>query len=116
MAGTLHEIEKAFVEELKKDYAEFRVGDTIKVTYKIIEGDKTRSHSIEGIVIKFENAMHRKTFTIRRISEGVGMEVTMPFYSPKIEKITVSAPAKRTPRRAKLYYIRERVGKAALQV
>jgi len=116
MAINLHEIEKSFLNEYKKDYQEFGVGDTIKMTYKITEGDKTRSHAIEGIVIKMQGAMHRKSFTIRRISNGVAMEITMPYYSPKIEKITVVAPARRAPRRAKIYYIRTRVGKAALQV
>lgn len=116
MSGIMQQVEKEIHESLKKDLPEFRVGDTIKVTYKIVEGDKERSHNIEGIVMKMENSMHKRSFTLRRISYGVGMEVTMQLFSPKIQKIVITAPAKRTPRRAKLYYLRGRVGKAASTV
>ena len=116
MAGILFEIETGLKESLKKDLPEFRVGDTIKLTYKIREKDKERSHSIEGIVLKEANAMHRRVVTIRRISYGVGMEVSFPLYSPLLEKVEVTVPAKRRPRRAKLYYLRGRIGKLATTV
>jgi large subunit ribosomal protein L19 len=116
MAGVLFEIEKGLKESLKKDLPEFRVGDTIKLTYKIKEKDKERSHAIEGLVIKETNAMHRRAVTIRRISYGVGMEVLFPLYSPLLEKIEVTVPAKRRARRARLYYLRGRIGKQATTV
>lgn len=116
MSGVLHQVEQELKDSLKKDLPDFKVGDTVKLTYKIIEGDKERLHRIEGIVMKTENSMHKRTFTMRRISYGVGMEVTMPLYSPKIDNIEITVPAKRKPRRSKLYYLRGRVGKAASTV
>ena len=116
MADKLFEIEKELKESLKKDFPSFRVGDILKVTYKIKEKDKTRLHSIEGIVIKRQNPLHRESFTIRRISYGKGMEVTFPLFSPLLEKIELVQEAKRRPRRARLYYLRGRVGKSAAEV
>jgi len=110
----LFAVEKEMREELKKDYPQFRQGDIIKVYYKIKEKDKERIHPIEGIVIKIQGALHRKSFTIRRISFGEAYEVSFPFYSPLIEKIEVVKHSKRRPRRRRLYYLRERIGKKAM--
>jgi large subunit ribosomal protein L19 len=112
----LFEVEKEIKESLKKDYPDFNIGDTVKVTYKIQEKDKTRLHSIEGIVIKRQSQMHRQSFTIRRISYGKGMEVTFPIFSPVLDSIEVIQKAKKRPRRARLYYLRKRVGKRAIEV
>ena len=112
----LFEVEKEFKESLKKEYPSFRVGDTVKVTYKIQEKDKTRLHAIEGVVIRKQSAMHRQSFTIRRISYGKGMEVTFPLFSPVLDSIEVIQQFKKRPRRARLYYLRKRVGKSATEV
>lgn len=112
----LFEVEKEIQTSLKKNFPDFNVGDTIRVTYKILEKDKSRFHSVEGIVMKMQGALHRKSFTIRRVSYGEGLEMTFPLYSPLIEKIEVVQPAKRRPRRAKLYYLRDRIGKKATTV
>ena len=116
MSITLHQIEQEMKDSLKKDIPEFRVGDTIKVTYKIIDGDKERLHAMEGFVIKMQNAMNRRAFTIRRFSGGVGMEITFPLYSPLIDSISIAQKPKRSPRRARLFYVRKRIGKQALEV
>lgn len=107
-------VEKELKEDLKKDYPEFQQGDIIKVYYKIRDKDKIRLHPVEGIVIKMQGAMHRKSFTIRRISYGQAYEVAFPFYSPNIEKIEFVKKSRRRPRRSKLYYLRERIGKKAM--
>jgi len=106
-------VEKKFKEELKRDFPEFSPGDIIKVFYQIREKDKTRLHPVEGIVIKSQGQMHRRSFTVRRIAYGEAYEVTFPYYSPKIEKIELIKKSKRRPRRSKLYYLRGRVGKKA---
>lgn len=116
MTNKLFEIEKQLKESLKKDFPDFKVGDTIKVTYKIQEKDKARPHSVEGIVIKKQSALHRASFTIRRLSYGSGMEMTFPLFSPNLEKIEIVQPAKKRPRRARLYYLRKRIGKKATTV
>ena len=77
------------IAELKRDHPEFGPGDIIKVYYKIREKDKTRLHPVEGIIIKLQGAMHRKTFTLRRIAYGQAYEVTFPYYSPNIDKIEI---------------------------
>lgn len=107
-------VEKEMMESLKRDHPEFHSGDIIKVFYKIREKEKTRLHPVEGIVIKIQGAMHRKSFTVRRIAYGEAYEVTFPYYSPNIEKIQITKKSKRRPRRKKLYYLRERVGKKAI--
>jgi large subunit ribosomal protein L19 len=112
----LRQVEKELLEEYKKDYPDFRVGDTIAVTYKIQEKDRSRLHTITGIVIKKQGKEHRKSFSVRRISYGEAMEVTFPAFSPIINKIEVVQKAKRKPRRARLYYLRARVGKKATTV
>lgn len=97
-------------EQLKGDITTFNVGDTIKVHVKIKEGNRERIQVFEGIVIKIQGESNRKTFTVRKISYGVGVERTFPIHSPKIEKIEVVRKGK--VRRARLFYLRERTGKA----
>ena len=98
-------------EQIKENAPEFRIGDTVKVHVKIKEGNRERIQVFEGIVIKRQNAGLNETFTVIKISYGVGVERTFPVHSPKIEKVEVVREAK--VRRAKLYYLRDRVGKAA---
>ncbi len=98
-------------EQLKKDIPEFRVGDTLKVYTKIIEGEKERVQMIEGIVISKKGSGIRETFTIRKVSYGIGVERKFPIHSPGIEKIQVVKTGH--VRRAKLYYLRGKKGKAA---
>ncbi len=99
--------------EFSKSYRDvnFEVGDTVKVHYRIIEGDKERIQVYEGIVIAIDNKGISKTFTVRRISYDIGVERIFPLHSPRIEKITVVRKGKK--RRAKLYFLRERTGKSA---
>jgi len=89
----------------------FQVGDTVKVHYKIIEGDKERIQIYEGVVIAIDNKGLRKTFTVRKISFDIGVERVFPLYSPRIAKI--EAIRKGKTRRAKLYFLRERTGKSS---
>ena len=106
------DIIKAIEEENKKATVEdFNIGDTVKVSVKIKEGDKERIQIFQGTVIKRQNAGLNETFTVRKISSGVGVERTFPVHSPKVAKIEVTRQGK--VRRAKLYYLRDRVGKAA---
>ncbi len=107
-------VEKEMQESLKRDYPDFKQGDIIKIYYKIKERDKVRLHPVEGIVIKIQGSLHRKTFTVRRLAYGEAYEVTFPYYSPKIEKIELTKKGKRKPRRKRLYYLRKRVGKKAV--
>ncbi len=94
-----------------RDVPQFSVGDTVRVFFRIREGEKERVQPFEGTVIKIQGARHRKTFTVRRISGAVAVERTFPLYSPRLEKVNVLRYGK--VRRAKLYYLRERRGKAA---
>ena len=98
-------------ENVKKEIPEFSVGDTVKVMVKVIEGDRERLQAFEGTVIARKNGGISETFTVRRISFGVGVEKTFPIHSPKVADIKVIRRGK--VRRAKLYYLRERTGKAA---
>ena len=98
-------------ENVKKEIPEFNVGDTVKVSIKVIEGDRERLQAFEGIVIARKNGGISETFTVRRVSFGVGVEKTFPIHSPKVADIKVVRRGK--VRRAKLYYLRERTGKAA---
>ena len=98
-------------EQLKTDVAEFAVGDTVKVYGKIKEGNRERIQVFEGIVLKRQGGSSRETFTVRKMSNGVGVEKTWPLHSPNVEKIEVVRRGK--VRRAKLNYLRERVGKRA---
>ncbi len=97
-------------EQLKSELTPFNVGDTIKVHVKIKEGNRERIQVFEGIVIKKQGENNRATFTVRKISYGVGVERTFPIHSPKIDKIEVVRKGK--VRRARLFYLRERTGKA----
>ncbi|WP_207670899.1 50S ribosomal protein L19 [Caloramator sp. E03] len=101
-------------EQMKKDLPEFRVGDTVKVHVKVREGNRERIQIFEGLVIKRQNGGLRETFTVRRIAYGVGVERTFPVHSPMIDKIEVVRKGK--VRRAKLYYLRKKVGKSATKV
>ena len=98
-------------EQLKTDLPNFGPGDTVKVHLRVKEGKRERIQIFEGLVIKRQNSGVRETFTVRRISFGVGVEKTFPVHSPVIEKIEVTRRGK--VRRAKINYIRKRVGKAA---
>ena len=98
-------------EQLRTDVAEFAVGDTVKVYGKIKEGNRERIQVFEGIVLKRQGGSNRETFTVRKMSNGVGVEKTWPLHSPNIEKIEVIRRGK--VRRAKLNYLRDRVGKRA---
>jgi large subunit ribosomal protein L19 len=104
----IQEIEAA---QMKTEIPEFRVGDNVKVHLRIVEGKRERIQIFEGLVIKRQNGGISENFTVRKISSGVGVEKTLPLHSPKIEKIELVRKGK--VRRAKLYYIRDRVGKAA---
>jgi large subunit ribosomal protein L19 len=97
--------------QVRENVEEFRIGDTVKVHFKIIEGKTERVQVFEGIVMAKKRSGLRKTVTVRKISYGVGVERTFPLHSPKIQKITRVREGK--IRRAKLYYIRGRYGKAA---
>ena len=98
-------------EQLRNDIPQFNVGDTIRVYAKIVEGTKERIQMFEGYVIKKQNGGSRETFTVRKISSGVGVEKTWAINSPRIDKIVLVK--KGVVRRAKLYYLRDRIGKAA---
>ncbi|EOT24023.1 50S ribosomal protein L19 [Eubacterium sp. 14-2] len=98
-------------EQLKSEITEFRVGDTVKVYGKIKEGNRERIQIFEGIVLKRQGGSNRETFTVRKFSNGVGVEKTWPLHSPNVEKIEVVRRGK--VRRAKLNYLRGRVGKRA---
>lgn len=98
-------------ENLKKEIPAFNVGDTVRVMVKVIEGDKERLQAFEGVVIARKHGGISETFTVRRLSFGVGVEKTFPIHSPKVASIDVVRRG--SVRRAKLYYLRERTGKAA---
>ena len=98
-------------ENQTKEITPFKVGDTVKVYFKIVEGNKERIQVFEGLVIARKNGGIRETFTVRKISFGVGVERTFPLHSPRIEKVEVIRKGR--VRRAKLYYLRDRQGKAA---
>jgi len=98
-------------EQMKKDLPEFNVGDTVRVFVKVVEGSRERLQAFEGLVLKKQGGGLSETFTVRRVAYGVGVERTFPLHSPRIEKIEVVRKGK--VRRAKLYYMRKRTGKAA---
>ena len=104
-------IEQIEKENLKSSVPSFNVGDTVKVSFKVIEGTKERIQAFEGIVIAKRNSGIRETFTVRRVSYGRGVERTFPLHSPKVADIKVVRKGK--VRRAKLYYLRDLTGKAA---
>ncbi len=103
------------VEEIylpKKEYPPFKVGDTIRVHYRIVEGEKERTQPFEGVVIRIKGGGMGKTFTVRKESYGVGIERTFPYYSPNIEKIELVKYGK--VRRSRLYFLRKYKGKEAM--
>ena len=104
-------IRKIEQEQLKKEVPQFRTGDTVRVYGKIKEGNRERVQVFEGVVIKQQGGSNRATFTVRKQSNGVGVEKTWPLHSPNVEKVEIVRRGK--VRRAKLYYLRDRVGKAA---
>lgn len=97
--------------QLKKEITEFHVGDTVKVYAKVKEGNRERTQVFEGTVLKRQNGGNRETFTVRKSSNGIGVEKTWPVHSPIVEKIEVIRKGK--VRRAKLFYLRDRIGKRA---
>lgn len=97
--------------QLKEEVPQFSVGDTVKVYGKIKEGNRERIQVFEGTVIKKQGGSNRATFTVRKLSNGVGVEKTWPLHSPNVEKVEIVRMGK--VRRAKLFYLRDRVGKAA---
>ena len=107
----MNEIIKSIEDAQLKEVAEFNVGDTVKVYGKIKEGNRERIQVFEGVVLKKQGTGARQTFTVRKASNGVGVEKTWPLYSPNVEKVEVVRKGK--VRRAKLNYLRDRVGKAA---
>ena len=108
MSDIIRELEK---EQLRSDLPKLEIGDTVRVYVKVVEGNRERLQNFERIVIKMQGGGIRKTFTVRRISYGVGVERTFPYHSPRIGRIEVVRHG--VVRRAKLYYLRERTGKAA---
>ena len=108
MSDIIKELEK---EQLRTDLPELEIGDQVRVYVKVVEGTHERLQNFEGIVIKMAGGGIRKSFTVRRISYGVGVERTFPYHSPRIGRIEVVRHG--VVRRAKLYYLRERSGKAA---
>src|ERR687886_345318 len=108
MSKIIESLERA---QLRRDLPQFKAGDTVRVHFKVIEGQRQRIQVFEGIVIKRQGAGARETFTVRKQSFGVGVERTFPLHSPKIDKIDVGAIG--DVNRAKLYYLRGKVGKKA---
>ena len=108
MSNIISELEK---EQLRTDLPELEVGDSVRVFVKVIEGNRERLQNFEGVVIKIQGGGVRKSFTVRRISYGVGVERTFPFNSPRIGRIEVIRHG--VVRRAKLFYLRDLSGKAA---
>lgn len=108
MADIIRELEK---EQLRTDLPKLLVGDLVRVFVKVVEGDKERLQAFEGTVIKIQGGGIRRSFTVRRISYGVGVERTFPYHSPRLGRIEVIRHGR--VRRAKLFYLRDRVGKAA---
>ena len=102
-------IQQIQAEQIRTDLSDFRVGDTVRVSFKIVEGKSERIQAYEGLVIAIKNAGVGKTFTVRKNSYGVGVERVFPFNSPRVEKVEILKAGK--VRRAKLYYIRSKVGK-----
>jgi large subunit ribosomal protein L19 len=98
-------------QQIRDDLPAFQVGDNVKVYYKIIEGTRERTQVFQGVIIRRHGAGSRETFTVRKISFAVGVERTFPVNSPKIDKIEIVGRGK--VRRAKLYFLRDKVGKAA---
>ena len=108
MANIIDVLEK---EQLRTDLPKLEIGDTVRVFVKVVEGTRERLQAFEGILIKMQNGGVRTTITVRRLSYGIGVERTFPLHSPRIGSIEIVRRG--VVRRAKLYYLRDRVGKAA---
>ena len=108
MSALLQELESSLIRE---DHPKFRCGDTVRVHYRVIEGEKSRVQVFQGVVIKRSRAGARSTFTVRKVSFGQGVERTFPLHSPRIAKLELSAQG--VVRRSRLFYLRERTGKKA---
>ena len=111
MSNIIKELEK---EQLRTDLPKLEVGDTVRVFVKVVEGNRERLQNFEGIVIKMQGGGIRETFTVRRVSYGEGVERVFPVNSPNIDKIEIERESQTM--RARLYYLRDRVGKKAVQV
>ena len=107
----MNKIDMIELEQMKKNIVPFKPGDTVKVQVKIVEGDKSRIQAFQGVVISRQNGGIRESFTVRKISNGVGVERVFPLHSPSVELIEVVTRGQ--VRRAKLYYLRKLRGKAA---
>ena len=107
----MNKIDAIEMEQMKKNLPLFKPGDTVKVQVRIVEGDKRRIQAFQGVVIARQNGGIRESFTVRKISNGVGVERTFPLHSPSVEAINVITRGQ--VRRAKLYYLRKLRGKAA---
>ena len=107
----MHILDSVDAASLRSDIPDFRPGDTLKVNVKVVEGTRSRIQAFQGVVIARQGGGVRETFTVRKVSFGVGVERTFPVHSPIIQKIEVVT--KGDVRRAKLYYLRDRTGKAA---
>jgi len=107
----MNKIDMIEKEQLRSDLPEFHIGDTVRVQVKVVEGNRERLQAFEGIVISRRHGGARESFTVRRVSYGIGVERTFPLHSPRIDSIQVVRKGK--VRRAKLFYLRDRVGKAA---
>ena len=111
MSVLIQEFEKA---QERSDSPQLYVGDTVKIFSKIVEGKKERIQFFQGVIIKIQNGSVRKTFTIRKVVGGIGVEKTFPLHSPKITKIEILSRGK--VRRAKLFYLRKRIGTKATRI
>ena len=109
--GFMNLVDQIEHKEMKEAAPEIRIGDTVRVHIRIVEGAKERVQVVEGIVIKMRGSQNRKTITVRKVSFGVGVERIFPLHSPRVEKVEITKHSK--VRRAKLYYLRELRGKAA---
>jgi large subunit ribosomal protein L19 len=107
----MNEIRAIEASQMKAELDDFKVGDTVKIHFKIVEGKTERIQIYEGLVIAMKNSQIGKTFTVRKNSYGVGVERIFPIHSPRIARVELVRPGK--VRRAKLYYIRDKIGKAA---
>jgi large subunit ribosomal protein L19 len=108
MSNIIQELEK---QQMKKNVPEFKPGDTVRAHVRVVEGARERIQVFEGVVIKRQGAGLRESFTLRRVSYGVGVERTFPIHAPKVDKIEVTRRGR--VRRAKLYYLRTLTGRAA---
>lgn len=107
----MNKIDVIEMEQMKKNIPSFRPGDTVRVQVKIVEGDKSRIQAFQGVVISRQNGGIRESFTVRKISNGIGVERVFPLHSPSLDAIEVISRGQ--VRRAKLYYLRKLRGKAA---